>query len=83
MGTEPSPGVDYLHYARKDRFFTDPVPWPWTGQPGGVAFQLIGEKVAVDIPTTSEWGLIVMTLLLIASGVLMLRRLRPSRYRAR
>lgn len=52
----------------------------WTG-PGAVGTYIIaltGAEVATAIPTTSEWGLVVMAALLLAAGTILFRRLHAA-----
>ncbi len=45
--------------------------WPITGD----------ECILIDIPTVSEWGLVVMTLLVLSSGTLVCTQRKPTRAR--
>lgn len=45
--------------------------WPITGD----------ECILIDVPTLSEWGLVVLTLLVLSSGTLVCMRRKPTRAR--
>ncbi len=68
------PQGDYIHPTGCLGFFTSPIP----GQGTQVA-NLVSAQHNVNVPTVSEWGLIVMLLLALTAGTIVFgRRRRPA-----